>query len=272
MKVTFWDKIKLLLRIYSVLGKMKLRTAVKIFFKPVETTRYVEFSYLLKFLSKYGINKEIKILDVSSPFILSYILSKQYYVLKTDINEDEKYYIKESNNLKFKIEDATKLSFEDNTFDLVYSISVIEHIYQKFDVAINEMIRVTKHGGILYLTFPVSNNYIEEWIDYDIYSHQYKNGRKTFFQYRFDEVNLEKILDSLKGVEILHKDIFWERKNGKYDKIIDILKKYPGDNFKNFILNSLINLYAGFSLLETVPEGFESNKSFGNISIVLKKI
>ncbi len=193
-------------------------------------------------------------------------------MLKTDINEDEKYFIKQSRNLKFKIEDATKLSFKENTFDLVYSVSVIEHIYNKYLTAIKEMIRVTKPGGILYLSFPVSDNYTEEWIEFDIYSNQYKDGRKTFFQYRFDKNKVSEIINSLSGVEILYKDIYWERKNGLYDKIIKRLRKYPANNLQNFVINSLINLYAGFRLLKPLPEDFNSNNSFGNISLIMRKL
>lgn len=272
MDIKSFDIIKLIIRIYSVLYKMNLKTALKVFLKPAETTRYIEFSYLLRFLTKSKINRKNKILDVSSPFVISYILSGKNEVLKTDINSEEKLNIRESKNLKFKIEDATKLTFKDNTFDLVYSISVIEHIYQNYLKAVQEMVRVSKQGGFVYLTFPVSNNYKEEWLEFDIYSHQYKNGRKTFFQYRFDKAKVEELLSNLTGVEVISKDIFWERKDGLYDKTINRLRKYHGTNLINYILNSLINLYAGFRLLERKSRDFSFAKSFGNISIILKKI
>ncbi len=274
MKINFIHKLKLLFRIYIALFKMNSKTALKVLFKPAETTRYVEFAYILEFFKRNNINIEnkSKILDISSPFVLSYVLSRKSKVIKTDINEDEKLSIKENENLKFKIEDATNLTFENNTFDLVYSISVIEHIYKNYLIAVKEMIRVTRHGGIIYLTFPVSNSFKEEWIEFDIYSHQYKNGRKTFFQYRFDEEKTNEILNNISGVEILRKDIFWERKNGLYDKIIEKLRKYPGNNLKNYFINSLINFYAGFRLLDSKPKDFNSDNSFGNISIIMKKI
>ncbi len=67
-------------------------------------------------------------LDVSSPYILSYVLSKTGKVVKTDINPGEGKFIREGESLSFRPENATRLSFGDDSFDLVCWISVIEHI------------------------------------------------------------------------------------------------------------------------------------------------
>lgn len=49
--------------------------------------------------------------------------------------------------------DATKLNFEDNSFDTAVSISTIEHIVDS-DRAISEILRVVRPGGIIILSFP----------------------------------------------------------------------------------------------------------------------
>jgi SAM-dependent methyltransferase len=54
-------------------------------------------------------------------------------------------------------QDMTKLTYPDNFFDIVVSTSVIEHIYNQCDwqgdmVAMKEMVRICKPGGIIALT------------------------------------------------------------------------------------------------------------------------
>lgn len=48
--------------------------------------------------------------------------------------------------------DATDLPFEDESFDLVYSFKVLAHV-QEIDLALREMVRVTRPGGRLILEF-----------------------------------------------------------------------------------------------------------------------
>lgn len=50
-------------------------------------------------------------------------------------------------------EDATSLSFPDNTFDRVIAAHVLEHLYQPH-LVLQEWIRVLKPGGVLTLVLP----------------------------------------------------------------------------------------------------------------------
>jgi SAM-dependent methyltransferase len=52
--------------------------------------------------------------------------------------------------LDIRLMDATRLSFEDNTFDYVYSAWVFEHI-DDVDAALGEMSRVLKTDGIIWI-------------------------------------------------------------------------------------------------------------------------
>lgn len=54
---------------------------------------------------------------------------------------------------KFKIASASGLPFLDNSFDLVLSTEVIEHVGSQ-EKALKEMARVVKKGGLLVLTTP----------------------------------------------------------------------------------------------------------------------
>ncbi|MGQ9631405.1 MAG: class I SAM-dependent methyltransferase [bacterium] len=58
--------------------------------------------------------------------------------------------------LTFKVEDTTNMSFEDESFDIVVSFSVIEHIPGEDNrfKALQEMVRVLKKGGYMIITVP----------------------------------------------------------------------------------------------------------------------
>lgn len=274
MKVTFFDKIKLIVSVYSVIPLFpQWGKRLSLICRPLDAPRYTEFAYLQKCITRHRIQSST-ILDVSSPYIMSYILSKNSVVLKTDIDQSEKRFIKDNNNLSFKIEDATRMSFSDNTFDLTYSVSVIEHIYGKYIQALQEMIRVTKSDGYVYVTFPVAKEYQEEWSKGDVYEKQHKSNDTTFFQYRFDEEHVDAIVKALEeeSVSILHKDIFWERNNGDYDHLIECIKTETKNKYVNFVKNAFVNFYYGFRLFKERPDNnFTHASSCGNMHIVLQK-
>ncbi len=53
----------------------------------------------------------------------------------------------------FKKEFGERMSFPDNTFDVVHCYTVLEHV-QNVDGCLSEMIRVTKPGGFIYISTP----------------------------------------------------------------------------------------------------------------------
>lgn len=61
--------------------------------------------------------------------------------------------LKGKRNIKLCVENIEKLAFGDNFFDLVYAVSVLEHLINP-EKALKEMIRVTKKGGYLILMSP----------------------------------------------------------------------------------------------------------------------
>ena len=244
---------------------------VSTFFRPVDNMRFFEFTYLKKFIKKNDLH-DLHILDVASPHMMAYYLSKNNHVLKTNIDIDEKKFIKENKNLTFKIEDATRLSFPDDTFDLVYSISVIEHIYGGYNQAILEMVRVAKKGGYVYLTFPVAKEHKEDWVDGDVYLNPFSKDGKTFFSYRFSESDVASMLDQLQGVSVAHKDIFWEKTPGLVYSIIKRLNYKSKNKYITFIKDVIVNNYYGFTMFPATPvTHFPKGKFFGVIHLVLKK-
>ncbi len=74
-----------------------------------------------------------------------------------DINEQDIVFAKKLNqgipNIHYHIEDALDLSFSDQSFDLLATVDVIEHV-GKPERMLEEMARVMKKGGLVFITFP----------------------------------------------------------------------------------------------------------------------
>jgi SAM-dependent methyltransferase len=140
-----------------------------------------------RFPEYYFINTEIKkrvsqahnalpaILDVGSPKLLGLILAEALEVdlRLTDIstlNLDE-YEImwrsvrtRAKGKATFEQQDARSLSYPNDSFDVAYSMSVLEHVQgENGDVrAMSELIRVTKPGGLIMVTVPFGPKYVEQ--------------------------------------------------------------------------------------------------------------
>ena len=74
-----------------------------------------------------------------------------------DINENDVLFAKKLNshvaNLSYQIEDALNLSFSKNTFELITSIDVMEHVGRPKRMT-EEIARVLRPGGVAFITFP----------------------------------------------------------------------------------------------------------------------
>lgn len=271
MRLTYRDILKTWLIIESRMGIVPgIRLAFNMALNPIDSTRYCEFTYLLKYM-KNGRRPLERVLDVSSPTMLAYAFSNSGQVVKSDINIRESLLVRRSQRLQFLVQDSRRLSFCEGIFDLVYSISVIEHIFVGYTLAVREMIRVLKPGGILYLTFPVCSRRVEEWLDHEVYSHQYRSAGKTFFQYRFSEADVLELTVAASCAHVVQKGIFWERKAGRYDRVMSALKRVPRLRVIHPLLLGAINLWAGFFLLDRTPRDFGDGKDFGVLCMILRK-
>lgn len=252
---------------WSVPGKYKYLFLIN----PLDATRYLEFGYLLEFLDRQG-GGPGAVLDVSSPVMISHILARRgYSVTKTDLNPAEARFVGDMSNPSFEVQDARCLSYPDDTFDLVVSISVIEHIHKEFTAAIREMIRVVRPGGHIYLTFPVAGEHREEWLDSDIYGAQVRDGEKVFFQYRFGPDQYRALREGLPdNVELVAADIFWERTDGLYDKIVNRLRKPLRSIVISHLRAAVWNLATGPFFFRPDPGDFGTACQFGNAQWVLK--
>ena len=78
-------------------------------------------------------------------------------VIGVDINEDDLAHARALNhdvkNLRYEVNNALELSYPDNSFDLVVSCEVLEHVGDPAQM-VREIERVLKPGGIAIMTFP----------------------------------------------------------------------------------------------------------------------
>jgi SAM-dependent methyltransferase len=115
------------------------------------------------------------VLDVGSPKMFGLYLASKTPVDLTltdisDLNVDEYRVMwkalqpRARGQLLFSLEDARELHFPSSHFDVVYSMSVLEHIEgeQGDAAAIGELLRVLKPGGLLVLSVPFGGRYVEQ--------------------------------------------------------------------------------------------------------------
>ena len=204
---------------FEIAGKLlqKGEISLKLILVPVSIFRYFEFDYASKYLS---LNENDKILDVSSPYLFGFYQSNLYSIDYHYINPDKKdlsNVISFSKRLEFKATysakeiDVLNLPFENGIFDKIVSISVIEHIAEDGDsLAMEEMWRVLKPGGLLLLSFPVKKEFEIEHKEKDLYNLNIeKKSGVYFFQRIYDEQNIkERLLSSIDNFEIIGKEIF----------------------------------------------------------------
>jgi len=113
-------------------------------------------------LSQYRSKAPKRILDVSSPKLPSLILGRHAEVWATDLDDPQLMSrwkaMADALGLRSyhaRYENACWLSFPDASFDLVYSISVIEHIPEGGDSqALAEFARVVRPGGTVIVEVP----------------------------------------------------------------------------------------------------------------------
>lgn len=89
--------------------------------------------------------------------------------------------------------DVRALQFKDNFFDGYWSLGVIEHFFEDYDMIFKEMYRVLKQGGFLFVTYP----YMSPLRKSKVKLKMYKNFKKDiklndFYQFVFDPSSAKK--------------------------------------------------------------------------------
>lgn len=155
-----------------------------------------------------------------------YCLSKQGYKISgvdnapITITKTKKAYPK----IKLKVGDVEKLPYKDNSFDVYLSFGVVEHFKKGPAKVLGEAYRVTKKGGLLYLTIPYLN--IPRYLRYKIFTKQ----KGKFYQYLYSK---GEIISHIKNAG------FKIERVGHYDFINAIKKDLPFFNNINSFVEDL---------------------------------
>ena len=167
-------------------------------------------------------NQNLKVLDIGCGVVplCNYISLKGHEVIALDpIKSDIDFLVENDMNsfhnsdVKYMHGYGEKLPFEDNSFDVVYSVSVMEHIASGNDlIVISEMLRVLKVGGRLILTTDVMPN---NGMSYRKYTYPFtSNTLSTIFDFlgnyeNIDEKEKKSLLSSLDSLTWEQVHQFW---------------------------------------------------------------
>ncbi len=178
-------------------GRM-LRESINALLYPIHLTRYFEFDFAMQSLIA---NPPQRLLDVSSPrMLLLLVLAKCASLKATLLNPD-------SNDLDvtkqwIQLLDLTErvetqactiedMSFCDGDFDMVTSLSVIEHIPNE-SPALRRIWKSLRTGGRLVVTLPCAARASDEYIDQNHYNIlKPSEGNFVFLEHIYDQVQIE---------------------------------------------------------------------------------
>lgn len=217
-------KYFMLLGVRLILKKYDFRNAYIFIVCPLDSVRYFEFEFMWQSVKKMNINS---CLDVSSPRLFPLMLIARSQHIFADLVNPDKRDLAETVSIAEKlgvmgscrfhadlIEDAP---LKPNSFDLVTSMSVIEHISDD-NAAIRKIWDLLKPGGKLLISLPCASEAFEEYMnlnDYELYQVD-KNGF-VFFQRFYDEKLLQERVFSVTGKPLRYQ-IYAEKQAGSYQK------------------------------------------------------
>jgi SAM-dependent methyltransferase len=224
-------------------------------------TRFPEYYFfdtaIRDYLRAIPPDRPVKVLDVGSPKLLGLYLAFQYQVevQLTDISEMnlDEYRVmwrslerRAKGKTSFDLQDARSLKFADGEFEIVYSMSVIEHIDGDAgdSRAVQEFQRVLRPGGLLLLSVPFGNRYAEQRIVGMAGAvRKTSDSRAYFFQRIYDEPTFEqRILKFANQLTEINLTTVWRKR-----KWIHRSFGYLGQNirgalgFLNPLLSAAIN-------------------------------
>ena len=169
---------------------------------PIDYMRYAEFGAVLAHLR---LARGSRILDAAGPQWLTFALAAQHpdvefhYVNLTDyelLPFERLRKLLKLDNLIIQREDLRQLSFPDEYFDEILSISVLEHVYPEVggdDLSLLELKRVLKKDGSIVATMPCKEKANVVYIQGNVYERS--GAGKQFFAREYSPKTLRALID-----------------------------------------------------------------------------
>lgn len=163
---------------------------------PLDPRRYYELGTIA------DADFEGSCLDVSSPKLLPSLLQREgrgHWICVDLFAEEVDAWRTVDPALELKVEDATALTFADDTFDHCLCVSVIEHIGGGKDIdAIGELWRVLKPGGSLHITTDLATNPQDVFVESRVYGQasQVVTDRGVFYKHDYTPSEFEQVVGS----------------------------------------------------------------------------
>ncbi len=118
-----------------------------------------------------GKGESLKIINVGvATGATSEMLANFGEVTSIEFEQDCIDFTKSKIDIDIQIGSILDLKYPDETFDLVFSFDVIEHV-ENDQLAASELIRVCKKGGFVFITVPA---FMSIWSQHDVINHHFK--------------------------------------------------------------------------------------------------
>jgi len=218
---------RLLLRERNFMGAYGLLVA------PLDSVRYFEFDFMWRTAKKIEIQSY---LDVSSPRLLPLMVADRAANFMVDLINPDKNDLPATISLanSFGVEDRCRFhgclveeaSLKPNSFDLITSMSVVEHIPDDKG-AIQKMWDLLKPGGVLMISIPCAAKASEEYTnlnDYELIDTD-ENGF-VFWQRYYDEDLIRQRIYSITGMPRRFQ-IYGEKNAGSYHQNVTQKRSDP---------------------------------------------
>jgi SAM-dependent methyltransferase len=217
---------------------------------PLDIDRVVELPWVGRMVASEG---PARVLDLASPKLLAVWLAEHTSatVVATDLwsTEIERWRRliraadpsgRRYDRLELETADGRALDYEDGSFDVAYSVSVIEHIPDSGDSrAMSEFARVLRPGGLLVLTFPYGKQLDETWVAHDLYGERYV-GEPLFFCRHYSAEAVQERLLADKAFDVVEQ-VLW-RKEGVSEAQARVHKIIPAGWPVGHLLGPLLPL------------------------------
>lgn len=200
---------------------------------PLDSVRYFEFDFMWNAVKR---TRVLTYLDVSSPRMLPLMITDREKSLVADLINPDKKDLPATNSLARSLGVIDRCRFHSSliedaplqpeSFDLITSMSVIEHIPDDKG-AIQKMWDLLKPGGVLLISIPCAANASEEYTNLNDYELIDTDERGfVFWQRYYDEALIQQRIYSITG-QPRSVRIYAEKEAGSYNRNVTQKRSDP---------------------------------------------